>query len=184
MVPWKSTGAIAGIRVLAVPVGLWAMVSLDASGLALTKQVIGGVLAAIVLVQWVAKVKPKDSLHPGWLPLAAFTSGVMASAVGMGGPPVVLWTMAHDWPSAKSRAFLWSLFLTWAPVHLPVLAYWYGDRAVGAMGLGLVMIPAVLAGSRIGEWLGKGLNRDRLRVAAYGALLAIAASSILGPITR
>jgi hypothetical protein len=34
----------------------------------------------------------------------------LAGICGMGGPPLVLWAMAHDWPADKVRAFLFACF--------------------------------------------------------------------------
>lgn len=179
IIPWRATGAIAVMRAFAAPLGLWAMVSLDTEGLTLTKQVVGGAILAIVLVQWFARVKPRQRIDPLWAPVASAASGAMAAGIGMGGPPVVLWTMAHDWPAQKSRAFLWSLFLSWVPVHVPILLWWYGQRVIEPMILGLIATPIGVVGGLLGERIGQRLNRHRLRIAAYLVLIAIAAGSIV-----
>ena len=45
-------------------------------------------------------------------------SGVLAGLCGMGGPPLVLWAMAHDWPTQRIRGFL---FAPGASAIIPVL---------------------------------------------------------------
>ena len=40
---------------------------------------------------------------PGWF---------LLGLCGMGGPVMVLWVLAHDWPMNKARAFLFFLFTT------------------------------------------------------------------------
>ena len=67
--------------------------------------------------------------------LAGMASGYMAGAFGMGGPPLVLWTMAHDWPAKKSRAFLWSNYLVFMPIQSCLLLWLFGWKAAMAMGM-------------------------------------------------
>jgi len=178
----RETLALFALRVLTLPVGIALLGVLVTFGQARVKQAIGAALLLILAVQWVLKVKPRERVPWGWTVLAGGTSGLTAGLVGMGGPPVVLWVMAHDWPSKKSRAFLWATFLMLTPVNAALLIYKFGGDLWGPMLLGLCLAPLVVAGSEVGMWAGALMSRQRLRAAAFGLLLLLALVSVLGPL--
>ncbi len=180
-IAWRSTLTIAALRLSMLPAGYWLMTKLDDAGRGLAKQVVGVTLVAIVLVMWLAKIKPRDKVHWAWVPTASITSGLMAGAIGMGGPPVVLYSMAHDWPAARARAFLWLLFLTWMPCQLALLLAVEGGGVAHVSAWSLLATPLVLVATRLGNRLGDRLNRRRLRVATFALLLVLAVASIVMP---
>lgn len=180
-VRWRETVWLTVARYVTLPVGVWLLVLLAGQTLGLAKQVIGVALALVVAVQWVARVRPRARVHWAWTPIAGGLSGLMAGAIGMGGPPLVLWVMAHDWPSRRSRAFLWVLFLLVMPPQVALLVWQFGWPVVQALGVGLAAAPLVLAGAHVGEKLGERLNRRRLRQVALVLLLILAVASIVGP---
>ena len=106
----------------------------------------------------------------------------MAGAIGMGGPPVVLYSMAHDWPAARARAFLWLLFLTWMPCQLAMLLAIEGEGVTHVSLWSVAVIPLVLIATRLGNRAGDRLDRRRLRIATFALLLVLAAMSVAGPI--
>ena len=182
-VPWRVTIEMTLSRYLTLPLGVYTLTFLADAGRDRAKQMLGIVLLAVVLVQLVVRVRPQQHLHAGWTPLAGMLSGFMAGAFGMGGPPLVLWTMAHDWPSRKSRAFLWSTFLLVMPLQLGLLAFAFSWPAVNAFIIGLALSPLIIIAAMAGSWLGDLLDRHRLRIIAFSFLVLIAISAILAPLT-
>jgi uncharacterized membrane protein YfcA len=181
-IPWRTTFQIALWRILGLPIGIATLTVLAGAGRDRAKQVIGVTLLAIIITQYLAKVKPRSHVHPAWIPLAGVTSGFLAGAFGMGAPPVVLWLMAHDWPAKQVRAFLWSTFLLILPVNFAMLCWTFGWTVVAAFVLGLAYAPLVLLASAAGARLGDRLDRRRLQVVAFGFLAVIAIASIVGPL--
>ena len=100
----------------------------------------------------------------------------------MGGPPLVLWAMAQDWPSRKSRVFLWSTFLLVMPLQLGLLAFAFSWPAVHAFGIGVALSPLIIIAAMVGGWLGDLLDRHRLRIIAFSLLVLIALSAIMEPL--
>ena len=96
----------------------------------------------------------------------------------MGGPPLVLWVMAHDWPADRTRAFLFAAFSSLIPVQLGLFYAALGPDVLRGAALGVVLIPAVWIGSAAGLRLGALVSKRRLRLAAYALLAAIAFSAI------
>ncbi len=169
------------LRILTMPVGVLLLGLLVTQGQARVKQVVGLMLLIVLGVQWLLKVQPRERVGLGWTVLAGSCSGLTAGLVGMGGPPVVLWVMAHDWSSKKSRSFLWLTYLMLIPFNLAVLIYKFGDKMWGPLLLGLCLAPLVVAGSEAGMRVGALMSRQRLRVAAFVLLLLLALGSLLGP---
>ena len=128
------------------------------------------------------KIEPRETLHPGWLFLAMPLSGTMAGLAGMGGPPAVMWVMAHAWESAKSRVTLWMLFIGLAPVQLLFMRLEFGPDVTRSAGLGLLLAPACLLGLVPGLWIGKRLSPKHLRILAEVLLLGISTSAIIRPV--
>lgn len=175
---------IFALRLVMMPVGVGLLGLLVTTGPARVKQAVGLMLLGVLGMQWLLKVQPRERVGWGWTVLAGGSSGLTAGLVGMGGPPVVLWVMAHDWSSKKSRSFLWLTYLVLIPFNLAVLVYRFGDVIWGALLIGLCLAPLVVAGSEAGMRLGGLMSRDRLRTAAFVLLLLLAMGSVLGPLLQ
>lgn len=169
------------LRVLTLPIGIALLGVLVTFGPSRVKQAIGGMLLLVLMFQWLLKVKPRERVGKRWTVLAGSASGLTAGLVGMGGPPVVLWVMAHDWPAKKARAFLWATFLMLSPVNAVLLVYTFGGEMWGPLWFGLYLAPLVIAGSEAGMRAGAMMSRQRLRLASFGLLLLLALVMVLGP---
>jgi uncharacterized membrane protein YfcA len=127
------------------------------------------------------RVQPRERLHVGWEFLATSASGFFAGFCGIGGPQLVLWLSAQRWPPARVRAFLFFAFtLTIVPQAL-LLAWGFDDRAIGGLALGVVSLPAALAGTAVGLLIGNRLPRHRLRQIMLLVLAIVSAVGILSP---
>jgi len=181
-IPWGPVWRVSIWRFAALPVGVWLLVQLASAEQATAKQVIGVVLLLVLAVQWLAKVKPVERVHRAWDVAAGLGSGLMAGAFGMGGPPIVLWVAAHDWPAKRSRAFLWCSFLIFMPPWIGLVIWQYGWPIIEVMAWSLTFIPAILLAAHVGGKVGDRFNRHRLRQVAMGLLVLIAISAIVGPL--
>ncbi|NLF29613.1 MAG: sulfite exporter TauE/SafE family protein [Planctomycetes bacterium] len=180
-VPWRDVGVCVSIRGVGLGVGvvlLGLLASLDAGRV---KQVVGAVLAAVVVVQWLWRVRPRERIGWGWTAPTFLISGVMAGSVGMGGPPLVLWVMAHNWSARRTRAFLLCSFLILQPVLTVILIVKFGTTALVAVLAGAVCVPAILLGTAAGLRLGRRISRPLLQKLAFTLLLLLALASALGP---
>ena len=152
------------------------LVSRDADQVRL---VIGGILCALVAVQLLWPPSPVESMYWIWAGIAFITSGLLAGVCGMGGPPLVLWSMAHDWPARKTRGFLFAVFATSIPVQLVLLSVTFGTSILWYAALGVALVPLVYVAAAVGLPIGNRLGRKRLRYLAYILLLAIGVSTML-----
>ena len=180
-IEWRTTVRPIAIRFCALPVGgmlLWLSQGWDHSRV---KQIIGMILLATIAAQALWRVEPKEKLHDAWEWFAFSLSGIMAGFCGMGGPPMVLWVMAHRWSSAHSRAFLFYLFVGGMLPQAVVLLWLFGWPIVQTFGFALLLTPFTASGALCGIAIGNRLPVARLRWLTFAVLSVIAASAIAWP---
>jgi uncharacterized membrane protein YfcA len=178
-VPWRIVLEATAVRTLFLAVGLLLLTRVARAPITQVKLVLGIAICALVILQAVWRPRPAASLHWGWAGLAFSTSGILAGLFAMGGPPLVLWTIAHDWSSAKTRGFLFATFTLAIPVQIALLFATFGRSLLPHFGLALLLLPVVLAGSLVGIPLGNRLKKGPLTMLAYAILLAIGVSCIM-----
>jgi len=180
-VPWRGVLPFAAIGIATQPIGVWLLGRLVAFEPTTIRQVFGCILLVVIAGQGWFRPRPRERLHVGWGILAFATAGLLTGLSGMGGPPLVLWVMAHDWSSRRSRITLWMIFLSMLPSNLGFQGIRFGDEAWIAMGRAVCFLPIVLVGAIPGHWIGQQLPKATLRRVAMGVLILIAAYAILEP---
>ncbi len=183
-VVWRDVIPASMIRYLSLPIGISLLYLVNQLDPTHVKQVVGAILLLILASQTWVHIRPREKLAFAWDFLAFFLSGIMLGMIAMGGPPVVLWLMAHDWSALRTRAFMAALFLTAAPVQVALLYWKLGDVVASAFLAGLLMTPLVVAGSLIGIRLGNRLDRERLRRVILLFLFLTGVVSIVSPWLR
>jgi len=178
---WRATLLPIAIRLAAFPLGAVGLLWLDTLDASLVKQVVGGVVLAVLVAQWLLHVRRHQRLHPVWMWLAFSLSGAMAGFCGMGGPPMVLWVMAHRWSSEQSRAFQFFVFLAGMAPMAAVLLAMFGGELFFAVGIGVAAIPLAMLGTAAGLRLGSLLPRRIWRTLAFAVLIFVALAAIVGP---
>ena len=138
------------------------------------KQVIGVILLIVVLIQIFGRVGVHDHLHFGWTILAFGASGLFTGLVAIGGPPIVLWVMAHRWTSQRARAFLMIQLLFGATLQMFLLIAAFGTEIIANYLLALAFSPIVAGASTLGVRLGNWLPYMRLRQAAFALVIGMA----------
>jgi uncharacterized membrane protein YfcA len=169
------------IRLATLPLGAWVLSLLGPESKDLASQVVGVVVLAIVGVQAALRVQPRERLHAIWEWTAFSLGGFLLGLCGMGGPPMVLWVMAHNWPMNRARAFLYFLFVTGMPPQALLMWLIFGNAILGAMLLGLTTLPALLAGLYLGLWLSRLMSDRVLRGLSWVVLVLIAVCAIVMP---
>jgi len=172
------------IRNLVMPIGVLILRYINKLDQSTTAQLIGIVLLIIVVILWMWKVQPVDHIHVGWGIGTSLSSGLMAGMFGMGGPPLVLWVMAHNWTNRQTRAFLLFNVMATSPLQLGVLWLMIGSSIGNAILWGLAFSPVVLIGAQIGLWCGQAISRTWLQKVAYSLLVLLACCSILVPLVK
>jgi uncharacterized membrane protein YfcA len=177
--PWRLALIAIAVRTGTLIIGLLILRQIAELDTRDIRFVVGVVLCLLVMSQLIGKVRPADTVHWLWGALAFSTSGLLAGVCGMGGPPLVLWAMHHDWPSEKIRGFLFTVFAVSIPIQVVLLYFTFGMDILRFTVTALLLAPAVFLGAAIGLPLGNRLPRPVLSGIVYTTLLVIGLSSII-----
>jgi len=178
---WRDLPLPIAVRFATLPVGIGLLYAVNALDTTTIKQVVGVILLGIVLVQLFVRFKPRQHLHRLWDGVAFGLSGVMLGMTGMGGPPVVVWLMAHDWEPMRTRAFVSILFLVSAPVQITLLYWKLGSEVTHAFIWGVEALPLVIIATLIGIRIGNTFDKKKLATAVNLFLFFTAVVSIVSP---
>jgi len=182
-VPWRLSLTATGVRFGGLILGLLLLKRLVVLDKDHIRAVIGAILCVLVAVQLLWRPHPVRKMHWSWAGLAFVGSGVLAGLCGMGGPPLVIWSMAHDWPTQKIRGFLFATFATSIPIQIVLLALTFGTPILWNAAIGIALLPLVYAGSTVGLPIGNRFAGPVLRRVAYAVLFATGISAII-PVWR
>lgn len=179
---WRPLLGMAAIAVASQPIGVWILSRIVFLERAQVCQIFGCVLLGVLIVKLVLRPEPRDHLHPVWGVFTMIVSGIISGMSGMGGPPIVLWLMAHKWSNDRIRIGLWTIFASLAATNLCWLAFRFRAPVWHAMWLGVLFAPIMLLGRLPGTWIATRLSPARMRDAATAILLIVALYAILQPI--
>lgn len=177
-IPWKIVGISILVRAVTLVLGVMVLRTLTQS-MEVFKFWVGAVVLGAVLLQSGWRPRPRSHLHPLFAGIAFLSSGFIGGLCSMGGPPLVLWVMAHDWAPAKTRGFLFASFMGLVPIQLLVLYSVFGWEVWQGFFLALALTPVTLLGSMVGLRVGARFSKNTLRRVAYAILLLIALRAML-----
>ncbi|MCB9628980.1 MAG: sulfite exporter TauE/SafE family protein [Sandaracinaceae bacterium] len=181
-VNWPDAFGMAVIQALTVPVGMLGMQLLSDAGPARVKQGVGVLLFVALGVRQLWRPAPRDTVAPVWKVVAGSVSGLLSGLAGMGGPPLVLYALAHRFSVDRYRAFLWSQFVLVVPVMVTTLALRFGAEVLLTFGLGVALTPCLWLGARLGMRVSARFEVATVQRIAVGLLYVIALSGALGPL--
>ena len=179
---WRHTLGTAAAQMAAYPLGILCMTLLVGMDPGQLRQAVGVAILALLTVRLFAKPTPRDAVHPAWAGLAGSTAGFLGGLIGMPGPPLVVYAMAHNWNPMRFRGFLWSQFMLVLPVGAVAFGFTFGFDVVKFAAYGIATAPALWLGTKIGLKVSASWDEKRLRIAAAVVLYAIAISSIVMPL--
>lgn len=179
--PWKATLPMFALRLAFLPVGVAALAVMSRWGANHVKQAVGGALLVLVLLLYQLRHKP--AAHPSalWTGLAGSSSGFLTGAVGMGGPPVVAWTLVANLSPAEARAFLWAASLQMVPASLVLLWWKFGPAMMAPFLAAIATFPLILIANQWGTTLGNRWSREGARRVTFVLLTATALLSLAAP---
>ena len=177
--PYRAVGAMVVPRLVGTPLGIWLLGTLSIASETRLQVLLGLFLLLAVTVQGLVRVEPREQIAGYWTPVAGTLSGFFAGLFGMGGPPLVLWMLAHDWPPERARSFLWGSFFVLGPAQLGLLGWEFGRPVLEGMRMGVLLLPVLFVASWLGERTGRRLSRLWLRRTAFLLLVALALRTLV-----
>ena len=177
-VPWRLSLTATAIRIAGIIIGLFLLKILVVLKTDHIRMLIGCILCLLVAIQFLWRPQPVKTMHWGWGGLAFIASGLLSGVCGMGGPPLVLWSMAHDWSTQKTRGFLFAVFATSIPFQIVLLSLAFGPAIFWNAAIGIAFLPLVYLGTAVGLPIGNRMEKDKLKRIAYGILFIIGISAM------
>ena len=145
----------------------------------LLRRIIGIIILLAIAIECFWKHRQRAKPGRVWALLAGASAGALTATIGMTGPPIVLWVMAHDWSNRRSRGSIWIVFLSIMVPMLALLAGLYRQSFVGPALISVILSPLVLLSSTLGVAIGNKIPKNALRLLAFGLLTIIAISAFL-----
>lgn len=172
-IDWPRVLTLLGGAVIALPLSVWTMLSLDENTVRVVVSLIVLIMSLILLSGWTLQRQIKTKGHLG----VGAISGLCNSA-GVGGLPVAAFMTAQPMPAATFRASM-IVYLTGLDLMtLPLL--WAGGLVTADTGIGLAMAFPLLG---IGIWLGtrrfQSTSPEGFRKFAILLLLVLATLGLL-----
>jgi len=180
-VDWKGQAPYMAVGLASLPLGIYCMYQASFLGQASVKQIIGSVILLLLLLQWKGVIKSSEKVPAIWGYIAGFFSGLLNGLANIGGPPLVLWILAHRWSNEKMRVTPIAFSLVFVPFQVILMMAVFGSALVQPLVKVILLTPTVLLGTWIGLKIGGKISREHLRIYMKLLLLFIAVSAILKP---
>lgn len=175
---WHEMTPFIVIGLFGLPLGIYAMSRVSNMNQAVVKQVIGGLVLVMLAFHWKGSIKAREYVPKLWGYIAGFSAGVLNGFANIGGPPLVLWTLAHQWSNQKMRGTLIAFSLIFVPFQLALMLVSFGSEMFNPILKAVVLSPIVLLGTWIGLKIGEKISQEHLRIYMQVLLLLIAVASV------
>lgn len=162
----RSLGDLVIGSVAGTPLGVWVLATLPVSGL---NRLIGLMLVLAVALE-LRGMMPQRLAGRTWGLGAGFLSGLIGSAVGTPGPPVVMYATTQGWSPRTQKANVMAFFVVNESVIL-VGYWWAGLLTREALTLAAVYTPPALIGLLAGMAMFTRIDPIRFRRLVFGLLL-------------
>lgn len=154
-------GTVAG-----TPLGVWGLAALPAG--ALNRLI--GLMLVVAFVLEVRGLYSQKLDGRRWGVGAGILAGVLGGAVGLPGPPVVLYTATQGWSARTVKANLQAFFVVNQGVIL--IGYWWaGLLTRGVWNLGVAFALPAIAGAATGALMFERVNQLRFRQLVFALIL-------------
>lgn len=160
--------------VTGIPLGIVLLSRVDEG---MVTNILGTILIIYALYNLLGLILPPLK-HWGWAVVAGFSSGVLSGAFNTGGPPVIVYANARQWPADQFRGNLQAYFLI-VSLFLLVGHGITGHLTPGVWRMALWAVPALLLGQFVGVRLCKYVEPATFRKLVLVFLLVLGAQLVL-----
>jgi len=178
---WKGQAPYMVIGLVSLPLGVYCLYQVSLLSQPFVKQIIGFLVLVLLLLQWQGMIKSREKVSPVWGYTAGFFSGFLNGLANIGGPPLVLWILAHRWSNEKMRVTPIAFSIVFLPPQVFFMGLAFGSRMWDPLLKAILMTPLVLLGTWVGLKMGEKISEVHLRIYMRLLLLFIAISAIVRP---
>ena len=183
-VAWKTLFSIVPWAILGLAIGVFILKKVSSASPDTIKQVFGGIILFTVALRFIVKIKPRKKvpLFTGFI--ASFISGIMNGFANIGGPPLVLWILAHDWPKDRLRSFIPTFVVMLMPIQLLFMITAFGSHILTGFLSGVIYIPVILLAFWLGNLTSGKISVERVRTIIISLLLVTGIVYLSMPIAK
>jgi len=135
------------------------------------------ILAGCAVTIWSPKGVRISKANP-WAYVAGVIGGVFNGALGMGGPPIVLYTLLRGWEKALSKGAMSSFFVSMGVIRITLLIA-RGIATPHTLRMGMLLLGPALLACYVGTRVFRRLSTTVFRYAAMALLAGLAAKILL-----
>jgi len=164
-----TPGAFAGLlvgSVLGTPLGVWVLAAAPAS---LLNRLIGAMLVIVVVLEFTGRL-PKRVNGRWWSVVAGVLSGLLGGAVGLPGPPVIVYATASGWAPRTFKANVQAFYIVNQGIIVAGYAF-AGLLTWNVLRLSAIYFVPALAGLAVGMSLFARVDPVRFRRLVFAVLL-------------
>lgn len=172
--PRAIVGLLVG-SIIGTPAGIWILAVAPPDVL---NRLIGLMLVVVVALEFAGRF-PRRLTAPGWGVGAGVLSGLIGGAVGLPGPPLVVYAATQDWSPRTFKANVQAFFIVNQGVILA--GYWFAGLLTAEVVrlTGAYLLPA-LAGTLLGMSLFHRVDPVRFRKIVFALLFVSGAVLLVG----
>ncbi len=167
--------------IMGIPLGVWCLQLISGESKECIRQGVGALILLMIVVQYSIRIQPRAVVSRSWGMGACFLSGYLGGLANVGGPPLVLWILAHQWNTRRIRVTPAVISLSFVPLQCGLLWFFNGSSIILAMAIGLGLFPAMWLGHKGGLWIGNKFNVKILRFVIVGMLIGMSLWFITEP---
>lgn len=171
---WREVLPLVLSAMIMVPVGAHFLSLLEP---VLMRRLIGGLILGFVLLLWSGK-SHYNHAHVSLTSLVGAVSGFLTGLAGIGGPPVVLYSMSGNNAAAANRAnFI--IFFAFTQTTALVSFWLSGILSIAVWQLFLSFVPVFALGLLLGQFCFKRVNEAHFRRLVMALLLVFSLLAIV-----
>ena len=178
---WKGQAPYIATGLVSLPLGVYCLYRVSLLSQPFIKQIIGFLVLLLLLLQWKGLIRSRARVSPLWGYTAGFFSGFLNGLANIGGPPLVLWILAHRWSNEKMRVTPIAFSIVFVPPQVLFMGLAFGSRLWDPLLKAILLTPMVLLGTWAGLKMGAKISEEHLRIYMRLLLLFIALSAIVRP---
>ena len=164
-----------------LPLGIYLLGIVSGQSRDFVKQVIGLLVLVMVILKFTVKTKPKENIAGIWGALAGFLYGFLGGLANVGGPPLVIWSYAHNWTKEQLRTAPSMISLFAVPFQFLLFFFRFGSSILNIFLFGVLLWPVAIAANQLGQKIGRKINLETLRFVVMVSLGCMGVYYILEP---
>ncbi len=183
-IQWKPLWGMLPFCAIGLVIGVFCLKQLTTLPSETVRQYIGAIILLTVAMRLFVKIEPVDSVLSIWGFTAAFFSGILGGTANIGGPPLVLWVVAHKWSTECTRAIMPAFTLMTTPLQLVLLWIGFGGKMWAGLGLGALYLPLIFLAVWLSNRTSRKLSQERMRLIIITLLAFIGAGYLFSPMLK